>query len=374
MLQGMAAVVLLWVTWASFVLRPCGIEVPLGMTAILAAACVAVLQALLWSPFGLPWLRVLAAALVLPSLVLAAVYGPDYGASEAGLLGLSAVLVPAAYVVARAGVARARCGDNPEWWGAPELFTRVTRRDERPLRPFPSAAGARLWFEWQRHAPAFLIPVGGYLVLLLASYLSWVQWGNGDRLQLLFLFPVAPLFSAPFFGFEFGRVGEAPGYRHLFSSFTATRPTTSIALVAAKLKAAALATLVAWALVTLAALVGLVLTGAYADVPGWWERLLQGGEVWKIAATALLAAVGLFLVTWKMLVNILFITLAGRAWIERTIGLTVGIGLPLALLVSTQWAGDYPMLFEALRNRLQQPEFLEHSGASGRGGREGSCC
>jgi hypothetical protein len=359
MLQGVVAVVLLWVTWASFVLRPSGIEVPLGMTAALAAALVALLQALLWSPFGLPWLRVLAAALVLPPLLLAALYGPDYGAPEVGLLGLFAALVPAAYAVARAGVARARCGDNPEWQVLSELRIRVTPRKERPRRPFPSPARAQLWIEWQRHAPSFLFPVGGYLVLLLASYLSWVHWGGGDRIKLLLLFPAAPLLFAPFLGFEFGRAGETPGNRHLLSSFTATRPMTSTALVAAKLKAAALATLAGWALVTLTVVIGLVATGAYAEVPGGWQHLVQENDVWKVALTALLVAVGLFLVIWKMLINCLFITLAGRPWIERGIGLAISLGLPLVALLFSRWAGDYPAFFEALRNRLNQPDFLE---------------
>src|SRR5438128_1328140 len=35
MLQGMAAVTLLWLAWAHFVLRPFEIEVPLGLTALL---------------------------------------------------------------------------------------------------------------------------------------------------------------------------------------------------------------------------------------------------------------------------------------------------------------------------------------------------
>jgi hypothetical protein len=359
MLQGMTAVALLWLAWAYFVLRPSGIEVPLGMTAVLAAAVVSVLQALLWSPFGLPWLRVLAAALALPLMLMAPVYGPEFGVPESALLGLYAALVPAAYTVAYTGVARARYGDNPEWRGLPGLLPGTARRDQWPRRPFPSPARAQLWIEWRRHAPSFLFPLGGYLVLFLPSYLVWAQWGGGDRIMLLLIFPASLLVLAPIHGFSLGRAGEAPGNRYLLSSFTATRPVTSAALVAAKLKVAALATLAAWALVILAAAVGMVTTGAYADVPGLWERLLQGNDVWKIAATALLAAAGLFLITWKMLINNLFITLTGRAWIERGIGLAIGIGLPLAFIVSSYWVGDYPGFAEALREWLKQPEFLE---------------
>src|SRR5579864_7788990 len=45
MLQGVAAVALLWLAWSWLVLRPSGVEVSLGFTALLAAAFVAVLQA-----------------------------------------------------------------------------------------------------------------------------------------------------------------------------------------------------------------------------------------------------------------------------------------------------------------------------------------
>src|SRR5260370_25093718 len=60
-----AAAVLLWLTSAWFILRPWlqlqGDVVPLWWPAVLAVATLAWVQALLWLPFGLRWLRVLLA-------------------------------------------------------------------------------------------------------------------------------------------------------------------------------------------------------------------------------------------------------------------------------------------------------------------------
>jgi hypothetical protein len=358
MLQGVAAVVLLGVVWAHFVLRPCGIRVPLGLTAAGAAAFVAVLQALLWSPFALPWLRVLVASLLLPPLVLAPVLGPDYGASEAALLSLFTVLVPVAYAVAFAGVSRARCGENPVWRVLPGRLTGAGRRAERPRRPFPSPARAQLWMEWSRHVPSFLVPLGGCLALSLAWFLFAAGQGGGDRLKELVIFPLVLLVLAPLFGSGLGRAGE-PGNSYPLAPFTATRPVTNTALVAAKLKAAALAALAAWALTALAASLGLVATGAYEELPGWWERVSQGNDVWKIGAGALLAPAGLFLLTWRVMVNNFFIPLTGRAWIERGIFVALVTGASLAALLFGFWKASHPEFPESLREWVTYPGFTE---------------
>src|SRR5262245_20910101 len=56
MLQGMAVAVLLWLAWNYCVLRPSGIETP-RWWAVMLAAVVATSQAIVWRPFGIPWLR-----------------------------------------------------------------------------------------------------------------------------------------------------------------------------------------------------------------------------------------------------------------------------------------------------------------------------
>src|SRR5947207_329575 len=115
MLQGVAAAVVLWLAWDRLVLRPSGVVVPPWWPAILAAV-VAVSQAVVWFPFGLPWVRLAVAvaallALVRAPVILEAVAGDRFADpdAEAAVLSLfAAALVPVAFLVARSGVARAR--------------------------------------------------------------------------------------------------------------------------------------------------------------------------------------------------------------------------------------------------------------------------
>jgi hypothetical protein len=336
MLQGAAAVALLWAAWVHFVLRPSGIETPLGMTALLAAAFVAVLQALLWSPFGLPWVRVLVAVLALPTLLLSPLFGPALGATETGLLCLFAALIPAAFVVAFAGVARARRGENPQWQGLSGPLAGAARPDARPRRPFPSPQRAQFWFEWRRHGLTFPVVVGCFLVLHLAMIL-WVEQRPENRVRLGLNFLFFPTLLAPFLGCFLGRPGPSAGNPYPLSSFTATRPVSVATLVAAKVKVAALGTLAAWALVLAAASVWLRAAGIDERVPAWWNQLVQEQGAWKVWATVLLALVGLYLITWKLLVDSLFLGLAGRAWIFRGALVAYGLGPTLALTQAVRW-------------------------------------
>src|SRR4051794_26998287 len=59
-----------WPIVAVAILRPCGYQTSLFWPAALIAAFVAWAQALSWSPFPLPWLRLVVMALVLPGLVV----------------------------------------------------------------------------------------------------------------------------------------------------------------------------------------------------------------------------------------------------------------------------------------------------------------
>jgi hypothetical protein len=168
MLHGAFAVALAWLLWAAFVVRPGGIEVPLWGPAFLLAAVVAGLQAVLWVPFGLPWVR-LAAALAVPfGLLTGAATAWTRGVSDPVVACLFACFLPAAYAVAWAGVSRARHGDVPEWWrlGArrPGAAT-----GPRALRPFPSPGRAQLWYEWRLHGIGFPVLLG----CLLAGSMGW---------------------------------------------------------------------------------------------------------------------------------------------------------------------------------------------------------
>ena len=68
MIQGVLVAALLWFGWDRLVLRPAGVEIPLWWTALLASI-VAVSQALVWLPFGIPFLRILVMIVVLTNML-----------------------------------------------------------------------------------------------------------------------------------------------------------------------------------------------------------------------------------------------------------------------------------------------------------------
>lgn len=69
MVYGSLVVALAWLAVASFILRPGGMDVPLWWPAVLLAGCLAWLQAMVWLPFGLPWLRIVVACVPIGVLV-----------------------------------------------------------------------------------------------------------------------------------------------------------------------------------------------------------------------------------------------------------------------------------------------------------------
>jgi hypothetical protein len=337
MLQGTAAVVLLWLAWGRFVLRPAGIEVSLWTTALQAAAIVAVLQALLWSPFGLPWFRVVLALVLLPLLAVA----PQLGINGALLDAVNAALIPLAALAAFVGVSRARRGDSPDWAA---LFRRPRALAGRPGRaaPFASAAAAQLWYECRRGLLALPLAVAAFAVLFFTGTLAFerppeeLKYQVGLVLNLLFF----PVMLAPFFGQMLGGTGTSAGSAYHPSSFIATRPLSVTALVAAKLKAAALSAATACALALAVTAVWLVAAGsseALVKAAADYFRAYPGA---RVAATVLLVIVAAPLLTWRLLVDNLWVGLTGRAWIARGSFVVCGLVLTVLALLAARLMED----------------------------------
>jgi hypothetical protein len=350
MFQAVATLALLWAAWAYFVLRPWGIEFPVAMTAALAGALAAVLQALLWVPFGLPWARTTLGLLVVPLLLLAPQIGTSYGATEAGLVGFFATLIPLAYVTALAGVSRARRGEVPDWLWVFQPLRRAAFRPAGQSQSFSTPAQAQLWFEKRRHLLYFPLSVGCLAAFHLAVIL-WVEPTQEGKIKLGSNFLSFPPVLACFLGCFLGRVGTSAGNPYPLSAFTACRPVTSGALVAAKLKVAALGTLLAWGIVLLAASVWCLGTEASAKLPKLWNLLLQQYPGWKVCAALVLATTCLLVLTWKLLVDNLWIGFTGRPWVFRGSLAAYGLGLWLAAVLITQGI-DHPDVAKRLRSAL----------------------
>jgi hypothetical protein len=350
MLYGTGTVVLLCTAAALFVRWSWGIELPLIWPALLAAAFLAWTQALTWMPYGLPGLRVIVTVLWLAVLDAVVILAIHYNASEPLMIAILAPQLPLAYLVARFAVTRARRGDVSDWRG---MFARSgakanvlrTRRDA-----FASARRAQLWFEWRRHGRS----LPGTVAILLPFELA-LLWLGKDAPAFVDLILVIVLLTPPLMAaFAATTYSKAnPDVRDSYgvSAFIATRPLTSAALIAAKLKAAIRSTLAAWLLVVIAIPLSLSLSGTWPAVIGRLNRTIELVGTPRAIVFSLLLLSGLMVSTWKQLVQSMFIGLTGRAWIIRS---SVLVALSFIVIVGplAQWIDDHQNARAALWNSL----------------------
>ncbi|HJZ57495.1 MAG TPA: hypothetical protein VKE74_21175 [Gemmataceae bacterium] len=322
MLQGTAAAVLLWLGWDSFVLRPCGVETP-AWWAVMLAAVVATGQAILWLPFGLPWLRILVGAVGLTALIRAPAlldFAPSFGVSEGWVADpdhrntvlsvFAAALIPVAFLVAVVGVGRARRGDNPDW-SRLGRFLRRGGESGTDRSPFASVMRAQVWYEWRLRGRGFVVTVALVVAVLVTVGLLLEHRSNRADLGLMFLM-VPPLIAA-FWGTQMGSTGESVRSTAL-TTFAATRALDNPAMVSAKVRAATWTTVVTFGVVLVAVAAWFAVTDGYEKMSLLWEALAERHGSARASGYFILFPVGLFLLTWRALVANLWVGLAGRTW------------------------------------------------------------
>ncbi len=328
MLYGSAAMVVLWLATRLLGMWPPDFDVPVLWPALLAASLLAWTQALTWMPYPLPGLRVVVTVLwlqVFDSIVILALH---YKASEPVMVALLAPHVPLAYLAARSAVARARRGDVPDWRGVFVWLGRIAAAWRRRHDHFPSPARAQLWFEWRRHGRS--LPA---MVAILLPFEMWLLSVFRDTPAIVFETLCGVLLTPPvmaaFAAATIAKSSPQGSDAHGLTPFLATRPLTSVSLLAAKLKVTVLSTLAAWLLVAVAIPIGLTLSGTTPLVVDWARR---GAEVVGAPRAIAVALLGLSLLvasTWKRLVQSLHIGLSGRDWIVKA-----SVFLTLALLTA----------------------------------------
>ena len=227
--------------------------------------------------------------------------------------------------------------------GWPMLYGALTAPLRR-RRPCASPAAALLWWEWRRHGLGLPVMVALTLPWALVPALLFDQ-DDMIRRGLLAVALALPALEAVFAGGSLGNVSNrpAPG----LSPFLATRPVGSAALVAAKLKVAALITLAAWALPAVALPVALLRADVRADVAELWAALLHFYPPGKAAAAVALTVFILPALTWTGLVGSLHVTLTGRPWVNMT-AVAAGLVLLAGQAGAGYWAYLHPEAHAAL--------------------------
>jgi len=307
--------------------------------AVLIGVSMIFYQTVLWVLAGHRTLRILALALIgtgfvgvgcLPHLNR---IEPSPWLSIPVLSGLALALGLLAFLTGWLGVARQRSGGGARRNAIQACFHRAVDRLPRRRREFRSPAEAQFWAEWRRGG--WLLPacVGAVLVVVIAP-LSWALrhhsintvWILGWTLLLpvLLAVPVGKGFSKP----------DVWSQSLSLPVWMAIRPLAAGDFVVAKLKVAALSAAIAWLLVTLFLALWLPL----------WANLDAFGMVrvgyWMAFSHSTLpqygmAAAGLFagaLLTWRGLVDGLWLGLSGRRdWFVGS-AVTVGVVVVLTLL------------------------------------------
>lgn len=354
MVCGTAAMTMLWIIASAVGRGWLAMELPLAWPGLLGMVALAWTQAFMWMPYGFRGLRVALAVSVLITLdtiVMLAIY---LKVSETAILAFLAPQWPIAYLCACVAVARARRGVVPDW----SLFSR--RRAivaARPLPHFRSTAAAQFWFEWRRNGRSLPILV---VILMPFELLNLFVGGHGSTgfvFEIFFFMLVTPIVMA---GFTAATVRKANAFgrdAYGVTPFTATKPITTAALIAAKLKMAIWSTLAAWIVVLLFVPIGFSWSGADSVLIEWaqWFANLVGVPRAIVAAVVVLGA--LILGTWMMLVQSLFVGLSGREWLIKTSGLAglvivMVIGPIVEWIVESRaawaWLWDYWVIFPTI--------------------------
>jgi len=354
MVYGLAAMSMLWVIARIAAWWPLALDLPIVWPGMMMAVVLAWTQVFMWMPYGFRGLRVALAVTVLIALDTLVILAINYKTSEAALVAFLAPQLPLAYFCACLVVARARRGVVPDW----HMFSRA-RRDEAAtsLSPFRSMAAAQVWFEWRRNGRS--LPVLVALVLPFELFMLFV--GGFGSAGFVFEVLIAVLFTPiAMAGFTAATVSKAnPFARDPYgvTPFTATKPITSVALIAAKLKMAMWSTFAAWVLILLFIPIGFSWSGADAVLIEWWRSFVDQVGMPRAVVAAVLVLGGLMLGTWMMLVQSLFVGLAGREWLIKTSGFAGLVFLMVigpifeSIVESTaalRWLWNYWGLFPAI--------------------------
>jgi poly(hydroxyalkanoate) depolymerase family esterase len=316
MLYGTVAIAALWLPARLLGAWPPGFDVPLIWPALLGAVFLAWTQALMWMPYGLPWLRVILTVLWLTSLDVVVFVALDLKVSEPVMLVLLAPHVPLAFLVGRFAVSRARRGETPDWRQA--IARPGWARDLLSQRRghFSSPQRAQVWFEWRRHGRS--LPVLVAILLPFELALLFLFSGMPELvLETLVAILLTPPFMAAFVAATVSRSSPDGSDSYELTPFMATRPLSSASLIAAKLEATIRSTLATWLLVFVAVPLTLWLSGASSVVIDAALRVVEIAGTPRAVAIGLLGLAALVAATWKQLVRSLYIGMSGRAWLVK---------------------------------------------------------
>ena len=369
MLLGMASMALVVLAWVTLVFFPVIIAVVkpptmppgaissllwlAGRWAGMLAVNLACFQAIVWSLAGFRVTRIV--VLALAGLVGLICDGMTFGfwahqlevqnrvvwewvvlLAYVGLAG--GAFLGAWYSVARQRRGGGRGRGRLKAW-AKALMERIIDAWPRRSKPFASPLAAQCWLEWRQGG--VLLPVSvGCLLLLIAGPISWLNQGAMNAGRVL-MFLVEMLLMPVVLAFAIGKGFAKPDFWSMslaLKPFLAVRPLTAGEMVVAKMKVAALSTVITWLLVLVA-------------IPLWWALWVDAGtlkaifewEIWEFVlpyyspasrwAIAILSVAAAMIVTWRCMVGSLWVGLSG-SWKDVVGSAGLNVMAVVAVLVA----------------------------------------
>jgi hypothetical protein len=346
LLLGGALVALYWLGLAGLVWRPCGVAAPLWWPTVALAAILAWLQALMWSPYPLPFLRIIVLVPVVCGLAVALLTGVHYEVPAPLLVVGSLLLLAVGYALSVVGLARARRGDGAPWrlWSPGRRPADGRSPDgadsySRALPPFASPRRALSWFGWRRVGYAMPLMCG--MVIVPSLLLLFVARDAQHGALVVLVMPGYALLMAGSAGLGMGSYHHSSRSNTTLTPFIASRPVTTATLVADRLRLVLLSIAFTWGSIYLLIAITVTLSRAAAPLVEGWQQVVDrlGVKAWLYLALAALVPP---VIAWKQAVSNLWVPMTGRRWVAYLAGLAMAIGLTalgivIALSVIWQW-------------------------------------
>ncbi len=324
----------------------------IGWHALLFIGTLFSTQALIWSLHRFRWVRVAALVATMFAFLYVGLVGHISRFSHGAVFWFAGVFlaIPIAFAGAVAGVERDRRGRWQGWTG--RLLEHLLDLIPRRGGVFASPARAQLWFEWRRKV-LFLITVFGAVMAL-----SMCLFPMGAA---LYLRPVETMFhfSYPFilmtiFG---GAIGSTIAKSDPWSPelnvhpIIAARPLSTCALVFAKMKAAAAAIFLGWALFSILLVPVIALHGHIyswsAEAANFWPDFPTNfPNFWRWVSNPIVV-LALVVATWHTVIQSMAVALAGNkqrmvmsAW-KGMLVLAIVVSMAVWLYKNRAWVDPF---------------------------------